>query len=311
MLGIMPLALAALVPGGNLPQAVPPIPLIAAEQPPLPDDALGFASVDKRMTVRVEVAGRGPYEFVVDTGAERTVVSHDLAALLALKPGRRVRVTAMTNAAEVGTVMVPSLRVGRIAAHMLEAPALDQANMGAPGMLGLDALQGHAVTIDFDASEMQVTPSRRHVETARPGDIVVSAKSQFGQLIVTDARCHGHRVAVVIDTGTPVTIANRAFLAMLGKPPKALGTVSLVSALGELMVADYVQVDHLEIGAVRFNDVPLAIDDAAPFRRFGLATEPALLIGMDTLRLFREVDIDFANRRIRFSLPRPTMMARN
>jgi predicted aspartyl protease len=217
----------------------------------------------------------------------------------------------MTNAANVGTVVVPALSVGKLSAYTIEAPALDQVNMGAPGMLGLDALQGHAVTIDFAAGEMRVQPARRHVETPGPNDIVVSAKNQFGQLIVTDARCHGRSIAVVVDTGTPVTVANPAFAAMLGKAPRSLGTISMISALGQRLTADYVQVDHIEIGSVRFDGMPMAVADAEPFKRFGLEQEPALLLGMDALRLFRRVDIDFANRRIRFSLPDSALMARN
>src|SRR5579875_764154 len=239
MVGMVPLAVAATLSGASLPQAVPPIPLIAAQQPPLPDDTLGFADADRRMTVLVSVDGHGPYTFVVDTGAERTVVSHDLAGLLALKPGRRVHVVAMTNEAVVGTVMVPSLSVNQIAARTIEAPALDQSNMGAPGMLGLDALQGHSVSIDFARQEMTVQPShKRYRLPAGPNEIIVVGKNLYGQLIVTDAHCHDKRIAVVIDTGTPVTIANTAFVRMLGKAPKSIGTVSLVSALGRLMVAD-------------------------------------------------------------------------
>lgn len=310
MVGMVPLALAAMVSGASLPQAVPPIPMIAAEQPPLPEDTLSFADSDRRMTVLVSVDGHGPYTFVVDTGSERTVVSHDLAGLLDLKPGRRVHVTAMTNDAMVGTVVVPSLSVNKIAARTIEAPALDQANMGAPGMLGLDALQGHSVTIDFAHDVMTVQPSHKHYSApSRPGEIVVIGKNLFGQLIVTDAHYHDRRISVVIDTGTPVTIANPAFVRMLGKTPKSIGTVSLVSALGQLLVANYIQVDHIDIGGVGFNNVPLAVADAEPFKRFGLTDTPALLLGMDALRLFQQVDIDFANREIRFRLPDSPLMA--
>jgi predicted aspartyl protease len=69
------------------------------------------------------------------------------------------------------------------------------------------------------------------------------------------------------------------------------------------MTADYVAVDRIKIGEVAFNNVPMAVADVAPFKRFGLTDQPALLLGMDALRLFDEVQIDFANREIRFSLP--------
>jgi predicted aspartyl protease len=309
MTAMLPLALTALMSGMSLPQAVPPIPLIAAEQPPVPTDALAFGNLDERMTVRVSVDGRGPYEFVVDTGSERTVVSQDLAGLLDLQPGKKVNVTAMTSTQMVNTVKVPSLAVNTIDARTLEAPTLDQADMGAPGMLGLDALKGHVISIDFKRNEMTVHPARRHQLRAGPNDIVVTARNRFGQLIVSDAYYHGQRVSVVVDTGTPISVANRAFLKLLDRRPHSLGTISMLSALGEWLVADYIQVDSLEIGQVTFANVPLAIADAVPFKRFGLQDQPALLLGMNALRLFRQVDIDFANRQIRFSLPDPVMMA--
>jgi len=312
MHGIVLSAFAALFPTTLPLQSVSPIPLIAAEQPPLPQDQLSFGNRASRMTVPVSIAGRGPYEFVVDTGAQRTVVSRDLVGLLGLKRGKAVRVTAMTNAALVDTAMVPGLQMSKIAAASIEAPALDQANMGAPGMLGIDALQGRSVAIDFDRDEMVVRPSRKRPRApAQPGEIVVTARNRFGQLIVTDAHYRGQRIAVVIDTGTPVTIANRAFARMLDRKPRQLGNVNLVSALGGMLTAAYIAVDRIEIGSVTFHDVPIAIDDAEPFRLFGLADQPALLLGMDTLRLFRTVEIDFANREIRFGMPVSAMMADN
>lgn len=310
MVGMVPLALAAMVSGASLPQAVPPIPVIAAEQPPLPDTGLGFSDIEHRMAVRVSIDGRGPYEFVVDTGAQRTVVSQDLAGLLALRAGPDVHVTAITNAATVGSVVVPSLRVNAISASGITAPALDQANMGAPGMLGLDALQGHKISIDFDRDRITVMPSRpNHQVIGGPNDIVVTAKSRFGQLIVTDAYLEGKRIAVVIDTGTPVTIANRALLKLIDKSPRSLGRIHMLSALGRWLDADYVAVNDFKVGTATFHDVPMAVADAEPFKRFGLTEQPALLMGMDLLRLFRRVDIDFANRQILFSLPTPTLMA--
>src|SRR3546814_20210741 len=63
---------------------------------------------------------------------------------------------------------------------------------------------------------------------------------------------------------------------------------------------------RLTIGDVCFSHVPIAFANVTPFKRFDLLDEPALLLGMDTLRLFRNVDIDFTNREIRFTVPRDT-----
>ena len=48
--------------------------------------ALGQDKIN-RMTVDVSVSDKGPYRFLVDTGAERTVISRQLAQLLQLEAG--------------------------------------------------------------------------------------------------------------------------------------------------------------------------------------------------------------------------------
>lgn len=277
--------------------------------PPLPlaDDAtLAFGDADTRMTVPVTIGTRGPWDFIVDTGAERTVVSRELAGVLGLPAGADVRVTAMTGTSTVGTVIVPRLSVSTISQSTIQAPALETRNLGAVGMLGIDALQGHSVAIDFDKKQMKLRPSRRRVARLRAAadEIVIVARSLFGQLIVTDAHWRNIRIAVVIDTGTPASIGNRALLSAITKRPKPLGPMSMTSATGQTLVTDAFIVDRLEVGGVGFANVRVAFSDAPPFRRFGLGDKPALLLGMDVLRLFRSVNIDFANREIRFQFPR-------
>ena len=45
-------------------------------------------TADDRLTVSVHHEGRGPFRFLVDTGADRTAVSRQLAERLGLAPGR-------------------------------------------------------------------------------------------------------------------------------------------------------------------------------------------------------------------------------
>lgn len=281
-----------------------------AADPPVPAErtVVTFGDEGTRMTVPVTIADAGPYRFIVDTGAERTVVSRQLAQTLGLAPGKQVRVTSMADAAVVDTFRIPSISVTQaraIGGKAIEAPALEEFNLGAPGMLGIDALQKHALTIDFDRNEMEVTPSsRRRVRDSAPDEIVVRAKSLFGQLVVTDASYAGTRVKVVIDTGSAVTMGNPALRARVERRAQALRPIALMSVTGAYLNADYTQVRRMTLGQIQMADIPVAFADALPFRRFGLADKPALMLGMDTLKLFRRVSIDFANREIRFQMPR-------
>ncbi|NNM77236.1 hypothetical protein HJG53_10005 [Sphingomonas sp. ID1715] len=274
---------------------------------PAPDDvsevALG-ADGSKRMTVQVKVHGSAPFPFVIDTGAERTVISRQLADRLSLAAGPVRNLVTVTGASKVNTVIVPTLELSGTKVGEIEAPALDHRHLGAPGMLGIDSLQSRRVTIDFKKNEMRVTPSRRPEDTD-PDTIVVAARSKFGQLILVDARFLGEKVRVIVDTGAQTSIGNLALLDRLQKRKKlgALQQVTLSGVTGQTLAAQYAQIDRIKIGGVDMNNVPVAFTDAEPFKRFGLANQPALLLGMDALRLFDRVSVDFANKQVRFLLP--------
>ncbi len=73
-------------------------PAVAPMVDPLPAlDLLAFTDPDTRMTVPVRIADNGPYRFVIDTGAQRTVISRELAGALGLSKGHDVRLTAMSG----------------------------------------------------------------------------------------------------------------------------------------------------------------------------------------------------------------------
>lgn len=271
----------------------------ATEAPP----SLDFGEEQNRMTLPVTISGVGPYRFVVDTGAQRSVISRELAGALKLRPGRDVRMTTITGTTTTATVIIPELSVGAFGGSRIEAPAVAGVNLGAAGLIGIDTLQDRALAIDFDLQRMTVLPATRH-RTARPGrdEIVIRAKSIYGQLVVTDAYYGDIKVRVVLDTGTPITMGNAALRRRVrhGK----MSTIGLSSVTGDLLQADYTQISDVRIGSVSFGDLPVAFADAAPFARFGLEKKPALLLGMDALRLFRRVYIDFPNRELRLALPR-------
>jgi predicted aspartyl protease len=271
-------------------------------------DALDFLTAEDRMTVPVEIAGAGPFPFIIDTGAQRSVISRQLAAHLGLATGRRVRVVAMAGTSDVDTAILPTLSVSpkpvaRVGGERIEAPMFEARHLGAPGMLGIDTLQGQALTIDFDAQRMQVTPSSKRERLKRePGEIVIQARSLFGQLVVTSATVAGRRVRVVLDTGTSVSLGNLALRRLLAG--RRGETTVLTSVLGVQISADYALLPEMTLGPAKIRALPIAFADAAPFRVFGIDDKPALMLGMDALRLFRRVHIDFANRELRLLLPR-------
>jgi len=286
---------------GGQPQKDAGLPAGTVQPAPAPVETLGFRETTSRMTVPVQVDGKGPYAFIVDTGAERSVMSKELADTLGLDAGQRARLVDFAGAGMVDTVKVPSLSAGSLRTTRLEAPSLAEANLGASGMLGIDALQGHRVVIDFDRQRMTLTTSRKRVWD----DVVVGAEARLGQLIVTKASFEGHPISVIIDTGTWISVGNSAMRALAKRAPRMIGPINVQSVTGRSFNTDFVTVNHIRIGDIRFDNFALSFADVPPFERFGLRDQPALILGMSSLKMFRRVEIDFVNREIGFMLPRP------
>lgn len=284
----------------------------SAAPAPAPGDASGIialGAISDRMTVPVSINGSVPQPFIVDTGAERSVVSRQLAGTLGLSPGPQITLTTMTGSSRVPTVVVPSLSVGPVRdRRAFNAPALEARHMGAHGLLGIAQLRTHMVSIDFEKREMAVRPSRAehgksHDVPKGAEEIVITAKSRLGQLIVTEATFEGARITVVLDTGSQISMGNMALQRRLNRVTLR-GPITMTSVTGEKLTMNYHIAGRVRIGGVAMRGLPVAFADIPPFERFGLADRPALMLGMDALRAFRRVEIDFPARKVRFLLPR-------
>lgn len=276
-----------------------------APEPDAPELIQGTNDLSARLTVPVTINGGGPYDFVVDTAAERTVISRQLADRLALGAGRSVTVLSVSGYDQMNTAVVPLLQLtaGRNRLSGLEAPMMEEANLGASGLLGIDSLKSKRVVMDFKARRMTIVDS---ASTQHDNDeIVVTARSKFGQLILVDASANGMKVNVIIDTGSQVSIGNPALRASLEKRHQLgiLTPISILSVTGGRTPADYTSIAHVRLGTVTVDTMPIAFADAQIFHRLGLSDKPAILLGMDVLRGFDRVSVDYANRTVRFILP--------
>jgi predicted aspartyl protease len=258
-----------------------------------------------RMTVPVRLSGTGPYRFLVDTGADKTAISRQIAGRLNLASGTSTALHTMGGVATVSTANVPSLELARKDVNIEDAPLLDSANMGADGILGVDSLSSQRVVFDFVGQTMSIVPSRSADFAKEPGTIVINARRKKGRLLMTDATANGHNVAVVVDTGAQVCIGNEALRQKLTARDVTdpLQKVELVSVTGEKISGDYIFVKELVIGGITLRSLAVVFTDAHAFHQLGLDKKPALLLGMNAMRVFKKVSIDFANRKFRVVLP--------
>ena len=275
---------------------------------PLPKEEVIATAVDEslRMTVPVMVNGEGPFQFVIDTGADRTVISSELAERLGLPDAGKARLHAMGGERDVRIVAINSVQVSTNTARDVRAAALPAQNLGADGLLGIDSLKGQRIVMDFKAQTMTVVPSSKKDRTPDEdeGMIVVTAKTRLGQLVMVDADANGQKVWVVVDTGAENSVGNTRLKRLMIKRNSNLPvkTVEMSDVLGKRTPAEYIVVDNMRVGNIAMKNSPIAFADAHPFKLFDLTTKPAMLLGMEGLRIFERVSVDFSTRKIKFLL---------
>ena len=294
------------------PRPAPPGP---ANVPPLPpaviDPSLAVGGqdvkarkVETRLTVAVLVNGRGPYQFIVDSGADTSVVGLRIANDQQLPLGRPATLHGMTSRNIVDRVKVAELTLGPTIIRNLQLPALAESDLGGAGMIGIDALHHQRLMMDFEKRVIKVEDARIPEKT-RPGDIVVIARRQRGQLILTQVRAAGLPLDAVIDTGSEITIGNLALRdKLIRRNRDKFITIPVTGVTGETANLQLAKIAELQLGPVLLRDVPMAFADVPPFALFGLSDEPALLLGTDLLESFRRVSLDFKARKVRFQLRR-------
>ncbi|QGN55256.1 aspartyl protease family protein [Novosphingobium sp. Gsoil 351] len=295
-----------------------PVRVAPVEMPRLPpaviDDALAVGGDDidarkvrTRLTVAVQINGSGPYQFLVDSGADSSVVGQRIARALQLPAGRPVILNGITASARVERVLVGELTLGPSTIRDLELPALEERDMGGQGMLGIDALVEQRLMMDFEKRQIKVEDSRRPAPRL-DGEFILVARKRRGQLILTQVRAANLPVEAVIDTGSEITIGNLALRDKLIRNNRSnrdkFVTIEVVGVTGVTVPLQVARIGELRLGSVTLRDVPMAFADVPPFTVFGLDKEPSLLLGTDLLETFRRVSLDFRARRVRFQLRR-------
>lgn len=276
--------------------------------PAIIDDTLAIGGTDidakkvlSRMTVAVTVNGRGPYRFVVDSGADSSVIGTRLARQLALPIGQSVTLNGMTGTSIVPQVLVERLDLGPTGASDLELPVLEERDLGGDGMLGIDALADERLMMDFEKRLITVEDATKPAPRW-DGEIVVTARRRRGQLILTQVKTNGQNVDAVVDTGSEITIGNFALRDALKGRKIKMEKIEIIGVTGVPMELELIRVGEIRLGSVMLRNVPIAFADVPPFEVFGLHKQPSLLLGTDLMETFRRVSLDFRHRKVRFQL---------
>ena len=284
-------------------------PLFAWADPvPPPSEAIATGSSGRNLlTIGVQLDGKGPFQFVVDTGADRSVIADNVAATLGLKGGAPVMVEGVVRTVEARTVRLQSLAAGVVERAGLELPVLPREQLMVDGYLGLDVINGYRLSLDFRQHELRLIQrhSRQTVGWDAPSEVAVRLAGNEGHLYAFDCMIDGVRSNAFIDTGAEISVGKARLHAMLNELNSGYTmqeTIPLTGVTGGVVEGRVVTLKHIHLRGLDIEGCRIAIAGLQIFRLWDLEDRPSLLIGMNWLRQFNRVAIDYGNKEVRFDL---------
>jgi predicted aspartyl protease len=266
---------------------------------------------DRRQAVYAEVhiGDKGPFRFLVDTGASTTVIDPEVAAQLELRDSDAFAIVRGVGGTvqgagigrlkhwRIGDVRLPDLEVlvTDLPQFITSRPTDDRRDTA--GLLGSDVLSTLGiVTIDFARGRLVThdTPT---------GDVapLVVTRGPNSVAVFVYARVHGQGPYLFhLDTGAEVSTIEPASAADLGLPDTGR-RVSLVGLGGSRSGAE-VTVDGWQVGDVALPPADIAsvayLNVTIALRSGGKDITPAGALGIDVLGSFSSISLDYAKERL-------------
>lgn len=287
--------------GGRIPGSAEDLSGALADPEPLFAAPTRLDRIGRVMT-HVMVNGKGPFRFVIDTGASRSTLAPHLAKALNLQQavGRNVILNGVTGAAEVTTVAVDSIEIGALKFENQNLPVIFTSIMGnADGILGVAGFHDQRIDVDFRRDRVQVLESNGK----RPHFSMVTARAHRNDtgLMILDVRV-GRRIKAkaVIDTGAERTLGNLALQAALNRGRKRRDPISAVvhGATPDIADGEVQSIKEASIGDMKLTNLDVIFSDFHVFKLWGLDKEPALLVGMDLLGVLERLVIDYRRNEV-------------
>lgn len=275
-----------------------------------------------RLSTQVRINDQGPFDFVVDTGSNRTVLSDDLADRLSLNPGPDVVVHGLTAAEPARTVLIDQFSMGAFSVRTLVVPVFPRARVGAAGLIGLDALSNTYLLMDHKRRKIEITPVNARTRRVRATEgrlgtrlldrVVLSGQQKFGQLVSFRIRIGQMPVMAFLDTGSERTIGNSALYQRINSKryiyDELQYTTDIFGVTGQTISGTVTALRELNFDKYSIFNAPIVFADVYSFSLWGHANVPALILGYDIVSLFSEIGIDFKSSRVEISSPLDTVL---
>ena len=250
-----------------------------------------------RVLVPVTINGKGPFRFIVDTGASHSTITPGLVQTLGLQTSEAATVVldGITGSAQVAFVNIDRLQAGEMIIEATALPVVSADIMGgADGILGAAGFTTKSLMVDFQHNRVAI--SRSVAAAVRTESQKVHALRLAHGLITLETRVGGVPVQAVIDTGSERTLGNLALRDALRMPGRAAAVAQVTSVYGatEKIEAGEIRIaPTIVIQSLRIIDVAIVYGDFHIFKVWEMTDKPAMIIGMDVLGTVPALGIDF------------------
>jgi hypothetical protein len=257
-----------------------------------------------RVVASVMIDGKGPFRFVVDTGANHSTISPQLATFLGLKPSlaQTIRVTGVTGSGTFASVPVEMLQAGDLEIANSRFPVIWSPMMaGAAGILGAAGLRKDRLIVDFIHNRVLIT--RSHNESLPFGFTPVWAMRLDGGLLSVPGHVGGIAVRAIVDTGSQHTLGNLALYRKLFEREQGKGRyldADVYGATRQVGTGKLQMAPLIDLGAIKIDGVALVYGDFHIFKVWNLTREPTIILGMDVLGTVKAFAVDFRYGEIGF-----------
>jgi len=268
-----------------------------AQSPPEGEIAMALdAWTDRygRPIAKVHLDGKGPFDFMVDTGSTNSVITQRVAILLASPIVGTARVSGTTGTADMPLAQIAKLETGVVTKEGLSVAVLPGAGLGRiDGILGADVFIGKKLSFDIQAKEVKVEASSRRRYPA------ANMRLRNGMLAEVDGMIGTIRTRMMLDTGAQYCIANIPLKRELERKFPNLRRVNQVKVMG--VTGTSILGDYFELPKVLFSRFTVQSSDAVAadaqiFRTWNLEKEPALIVGVSLLSRLATFSIDYGAR---------------
>lgn len=115
------------------------------------------------MVVSVSVNDRGPFDFLIDTGTNTTLIDPQLASELGLQPKDKLKLASLASATDVPRYYFQTFRVGPASVSNQEALAVPLPQLTAldgkiRGVLGMNFLLQFSFRLDYEHRTLELYP---------------------------------------------------------------------------------------------------------------------------------------------------------